>query len=1333
MSVHRRHKTRLTVCRTAGRLALATALAALSLTATALDYARVGAPVATVFPPGQHGGHNQNWSWYQTTDGLIYVAHTTGVSQWDGETWQNLATPGSTPVRAVCQWSGDGRLYAGTTNDLGAFGLDDTNALTFQSLIADWSFDARQFGEVWSIACVTGGVVFVTSQSVFLWDGATVTAIDAMPTGRYRLFVIDDVIVFKPNPERAVRTLRIDAAPSVTTTPLTLPAPARVRRILRSRRGEWVAVTMQHGVFVRRDGVFEQRVTPTDLLNVALYNATQARDGTYYLAGLYDGLLILDEDFRVLRHYREEDGLSMDGLFSVNEDQQGSLWITGTPNVAHFAPPHTVSRFKAGNTSTEIMSLEPSDAGLIAVGNALHRLSASPEPLRMPRFERFTESQDIYVDAFVDGERLIYSGLQGIFTLPLDNLNAEPTRLIEVGLGREIRRHPINGALYVISDQGLYRLSETPDGVPVRLPGTDDVLDAMEITDDGVIWMGTATQKLYRVIDPYPAVGAPDVRRLEPADGVPEGAVAPFRWQGRMVFGTSRGLRAYDPAASPPLVPVVDALADLSDEPVAPVLFYDDEQAGATRLWFQSGGTSLVLDRAADGTVQTTHHVFARFDGSRPSTVFSASPTETWHIQNKGVITRLDARAALTPPPVATLNIRGVTDQRSGNTISADGTALALTHETNSIRIHYALTDSASGRPIEYRYRLLGSDNERWSTWSTASSADYTTLSGGRYEFNVQARDAWRRVIDAGFSFPVAPPWYQSRAALMLYALAGLLLLVLTSWLTQRWRTAKLTRANEELERVVAERTRDVERQAAQLREQQTLKDRFFGNVSHEFRTPLTLTIGPLETLVSEHEKQLSAPVVQLANTALNNARRMLALVGQVLDLNRLEAGKLPLRVGRYDLAALVLRIEERFRPWADEHGHTLVSSGCDEPVERWFDEDQIDRCVSNLVSNAIKYSGDGSRIELSLILRDDQTGVEVCDNGVGIAKVAQAKVFERFVQGEASEQVTTPGTGIGLALVKEVIELHGGRVTLESDAGQGSRFTLWLRDGDDHFRDEQRVEPIYAVPRVADAEQEHTEPAKHSDDQTTLLIVDDNRELLNFISLRLSATYRILQASNGQAGFDTACRELPDLIISDVMMPVMTGLEMVRKLKDTPATHTIPVILLTAKATKRETVEGFAHGADDYLTKPFDTSELIVRVNAQITARKAIRDTLMREARAQSQIGANESARPDFEARFNAAIDAHIGDTDLNVRALARHLHMSTDTLTRRCKKALGKTPLEALTQARLDRATSLLKAGELTVSEVGYSVGFESLAYFSRRYKKFTGVNPSDVLRRG
>ena len=763
------------------------------------------------------------------------------------------------------------------------------------------------------------------------------------------------------------------------------------------------------------------------------------------------------------------------------------------------------------------------------------------------------------------------------------------------------------------------------------------------------------------------------------------------------------------------------------------------------RIWYNKNQKSGYFKQNSAGIWQEHTAIFDAIETGGFNSLFIADNDILWFVREKGEIYRVNINSAEQLPVTSPVNIRRLGSKNQLiNFRNSTGSSIQLLPQQTDLRFSYASTDSSSPIPSKYRTRLSHNNDASWSKWSHETYRDFTQLSPNQYQLEVQAKDTWGRITTAQINLRVIAPWYLTNIAYVFYVLLSFIAMFSFAYLVQKWRTQALELANQELEIKVEARTKEVNEKVELLRQQQILKDRFFGNVSHEFRTPLTLTIGPLEALVTEHKSELSQAASHLAKMALNNASKMLALVGLVLDMNRLEAGKLPLRIAQYDIAELLRNISERFQIWAKQNNQSIKVLGCENPFLLWFDMDQFDKCVSNLLSNAIKYSGKNSDITVQLINQGEDPEVRVLDNGVGISEGSKAKVFERFYQDELSVNASTPGTGIGLALVKEIMQLHHGDARLAEETNKGCCFILILKLGKQHFEHGQIIEPIVleGMPKLSDSQVSNNSvlgdtlenvslmtsmpfPEQENEDVTTLLIVDDNKELLNFISLRLSASYRILQANNGEEGYQKACSELPDLIISDVNMPIMTGLELTQKIKANQQTQTIPIILLTAKATKREVVSGFSVGADDYLTKPFDTSELIMRVNAQINARKLVRETL--QANPRPIIDANQTLR--FQDKVDHIIQQQLTDPAFNVEQLTTELHMSRDTLIRRCKKECGDTPLNLIIIKRMQKADELLRANNMSVSEVAYACGFESLAYFSKRYKKHRGISPSEA----
>lgn len=1331
---------------------------------SANPYRDVGQPLTSIYDAKQHGGHNQNWTIIQATNGLIYVGHTDGVSQWDGERWFNISTPHITPVRSISEWRG--QLFLGTTNDLATLQTKQTGEMVYNSLLDEHVLDIDEFGEVYSTAVNSMGVIFVSTGYSFFYDGQGLNVIEPAISSKHFVFSINNDFYYKPSQLSHIYKLESKAENGKwvftnTKIPGNLPKQARVMEIFETPANKLLVITERHGIYLQDGDVFLQIKPPEAFAkDIQLYDAILSTDGSYYISSTYHGLFILDTDFNILRNYRGQDSISMDTIFSVSEDVQGNIWLAGIPNIVKMRPAHIISEFKAGSTSTEILSLKNTSLGIIASGNGVFKLSLPVSESGTPEFVVLNDNVNSSVDLIEYNGKLIKTGNSGIYELILDQQSSQiidELTLLEVGLGRVIRPTPDPNEFVVSTSNGAFLLRFKDDNWQVvPFAGTEDQLVSLNLDKNNTLWLGSDRGKVYKIEKALS--GKPLLSIFDQQQGLGQGPIDLFDVDGTTIISSAGKLLIERDKQ------FVDAqLPMFSNDWMAGSEYFDGlkqtfgNKRIAQRIWYRKNAKSGFFEATADNKWRESTAIFDSVQSGGYSDLFVTEQDILWFVRDKDEIYRVDIEQAKVLPAIAPINLRSLVSQNElidfigqASQQDADQSIVMLNSEQSVLRANYASTDSSSPRPIEYRTRLRHKNNRAtWTNWSQETYRDFTLVSPGNYTFEVQAKDAWSRVASTQLKMNVIAPWYLSPAAYFVYVTAGVFLIIAFTWFVQKWRTLALEAANQALEEKVALRTQEVNEKVAQLHQQQILKDRFFSNVSHEFRTPLTLTIGPLEVLMAEYKTELSEGVKYLAKTALNNASKMLALVGQVLDLNRLEAGKLPLRITEHDIAELLRNISERFETWAQQNEQHLSTVNCDEPLLLWFDIDQFEKCVSNLLSNAIKYSGQGTTITVGLIKQNDQVQITVADDGVGISQGAKQRVFERFYQDKSSEQISAPGTGIGLALVKEIMDIHHGQAALIEQDNKGCCFTLTLKTGFDHFDPEQIIEPIEMSPselraglsiktESQDYANSKTQPLKsetyadidgaNNNDVTTLLVVDDNKELLNFISLRLSATYKILQANDGEEGFAVAKKELPDLVITDVNMPKMTGLELAIALKQDKETQTIPVILLTAKATKREIVEGFNIGADDYLTKPFDTSELIVRVNAQINARKLIRQTIQREQLSSSVV--QGKSKVSFKDNVFSVIRQQLAEPDFNVEKLALLTNRSRDTLIRNCKKECAETPLNLIVQARMQQADKLLKENTMSISEVAYACGFESLAYFSKSYKKHRGLSPSEAI---
>jgi signal transduction histidine kinase/ligand-binding sensor domain-containing protein/CheY-like chemotaxis protein/AraC-like DNA-binding protein len=656
-------------------------------------------------------------------------------------------------------------------------------------------------------------------------------------------------------------------------------------------------------------------------------------------------------------------------------------------------------------------------------------------------------------------------------------------------------------------------------------------------------------------------------------------------------------------------------------------------------------------------------------------------------------------------------------------------TSLRIPARDNVLIFEFAALDYSAPARNRYAYRMVGF-NDTWIDAGDVRTATYTNLRPGDYTFQVRGsnNDGLWSEPGTALALVILPPWWRTPWAYALYLLlaAGLLLGA------RRYEMNRVgLRHRVEQEHAHAERLGELDR----------ARSRFFANVSHEFRTPLTLTLGPLDDLQAGFHGPLAPDMAEQVSLARRNAGRVLELIDQLLEVARLEVGSTPLRARRLDLGSFAGQLGEAFRPLAERRSVELGVDVPAEPVTVFADPAHLERIVSNLLANAFKFTRPGGTVRLAVEADPGSARVSVSDNGPGISAADLPHIFDRFYRGDGSAAQHQPGTGIGLALARELVALHGGALEVESEEGSGSVFTVSLLPGRDHLRQDQVVDgapvgdwsprfPSFSTVVAESAAREAAGPAAQAvpEDATTILVVEDNAELRRFIRMHLQGRFRVVEAADGLEGLEQARRIVPDLVLSDVMMPGLDGYALCRALKQDPETDFIPVILLTARAASEDRLAGLRQEADAYLTKPFQVEELTTQIDNLIALRLRLRvrfaGEVIRSRPPPLELASNDAKLVD---QVRSAIDIHLSDEDFGIEELARLVAHSRGHLHRRLKEITDESPSDLLRRMRLERAAQLLDAGAGSVSEIAYGVGFKSVAHFSNRFHDQYGTRPS------
>ena len=502
-----------------------------------------------------------------------------------------------------------------------------------------------------------------------------------------------------------------------------------------------------------------------------------------------------------------------------------------------------------------------------------------------------------------------------------------------------------------------------------------------------------------------------------------------------------------------------------------------------------------------------------------------------------------------------------------------------------------------------------------------------------------------------------------------------------------------------------------------QLEENTRAKLDFFTNVSHDLRTPLSLVAGPLEHVLEGPLQDDQKETLLLARRNVDILRR---LVNNILDFRKIESGNMPLTLYRFDLPSAVKEWMSGF----DGTSRTIRYDGV-QSLEVEADMRLLECILFNLLGNSIKHTSPGGEITVSVQQEGADAILTVKDNGEGIPREKLPYIFDRFYQAGKH----TSGTGIGLALVKGIAELHGGSVSVESVPGEGATFFIRIPirhegaeilESRDAAKFTERFQDVY---RAADTSLEEAASSVTESDRPTILVVDDNSDLREFIGTLLQGEYRIIKASDGKEALDKATRELPDLVVSDVMMPVMDGLELCKALKGQFSTSHIPVILLTAKSLEEQRAEGYDSGADAYISKPFSEKVLLSRIGNLLKSR-----ILLKEHYLETGESASRPQENDFLSRFRAKVQEHISDENLSVEQIGSEIGLSRVQLYRKVKALTGYSPVELVRITRLKAAAEMLKTTDKTISEIAYAVGFGTPSYFSKCFKELFGRQPGE-----
>jgi ligand-binding sensor domain-containing protein/signal transduction histidine kinase/DNA-binding response OmpR family regulator len=628
--------------------------------------------------------------------------------------------------------------------------------------------------------------------------------------------------------------------------------------------------------------------------------------------------------------------------------------------------------------------------------------------------------------------------------------------------------------------------------------------------------------------------------------------------------------------------------------------------------------------------------------------------------------------------------------------------AIELPHHLNNLSFAFSELVYNQGEGVQYAYKLSGVDSDWRFTSGTGNRLAYNSLRPGDYVLAVSRINAEGKPManPLKFSVKIWPPWYASLWAKLVYSVlfVGLILVIVNYFMV--------------LNRLRYERLEKVK-----TLELASHKIEFLTNISHELKTPLSLIIGPLSKVV----EQVKAPEVKEQLVYVKqNATKLNALIHQLMEAARQQTDGFGLIVSEFDMVEFMKSVTSVFeKPLADKGARVTLVTGL-RSFAMEGDVLKIEAIMNNIMSNAVKFAPEGSEVLVEIVEMPQGVGVSVTDQGPGIAANDLPYIFDRFFQSKDTIRMNKEGSGVGLSIVKNYVDLHHGKVQAFSSPEAGTRLLVYLPAKQNTRAESGSVAASTDTPLA-----HHPQNGK-----PTLLIVEDNHEILMFIANHMAAHYTCLTAHNGKIGLDMAIAQRPDVVVTDIMMPVMDGIEMCRKLKENIATASIPVLMLTAKDDKQTEMMSYQIGADGFVPKPFEIDYLLQRVKQLLQSRKHLVDKARQEAIIKPGEIREESADERFLAHITKVIEEQITDSDLNVNALAEKTGYNPKQVYRRIKALTGQTAVDYIRSVRLKKAAMLLKRKTFTVAEVMYMVGFNNHSYFAKRFQELYGKPPKEYM---
>jgi DNA-binding response OmpR family regulator/signal transduction histidine kinase len=1318
------------------------------------------------FTPKDYNHQPQNWCIVQDQRGIIYVGNNGGLLEFDGVSWRLLYV--SNWVIRSMAIDKHGNIYTGGRGEIGFWSPQPNGSLEYVSLIPFLENNRRNFSDVWKTHWTKEGVYFNSHEYLFRWVPHSKQLKVWRPTTRFNATFTCSGKFFIHQENIGIMQMKDDSLEPVPGGHIF--AKKRIFMIVPYNAQCMLIGTRSKGLYLYDGLTFKPFHTEIDdyLEDKQVYHGIRLSSGDFAMATRRGGLVVMNSRGELTYIFNKNTGLQNDNVKYVFEDLQGNLWLALNEGISkiEYASPIFLYDKRSDLSGIVLAVVKHRDVLYAGTTSGLFTFDASIKKFRL-EVPITSNCWDL-----LTGENSILAATSsGVFQIHNNHITHKVIGKRSYVLLRS-QRDP--NRIWVGTRSGLISIYYNPQNnqwtkehqfTAITLPIRSMVQD-----QTGNLWLGTLSKGVLNVSFPNGSLQTPPmVTHYNTSHGLPPGEVGVFWAAGHVMFTTKKGIFRFHELKKT-FVPDTTLGDQFAGGAQGVFRIAEDKN---NRIWLHSRSRNFKAVTRPGGTFIIHSAPFLRIPRAQVNMIYpDPDGVSIWFVGSDGLLRYNTSVKKNFPADFSILTrevvINGIpliydTKEFKYNKSKESKPRMpVIAYKDRNLRFEVAAPFFEAETETTYRYFLEGYDNH-WSDWRPETKKDYTNLDSGRYIFHSQAKNVYGyQSREAVFQFKISPPWTKTWWAYSVYTPVVLLMV----FFIVKWRSKHLEKEKRELEQIVKKRTNEIEEknqqleeQSEQLKEMDKVKSRFFANISHEFRTPLTLIMGPLEQIITDFpDKDLK----NQAGLMLRNSQRLLNLVNQLLELSKFESGKVKLQVSKHNIVPFLKNLVACFETLAIREHLDLTFHAEEQEILLYFDPEKLEKIILNLLSNAFKFTSAGGKITISVkkvpttseAFPPGFVEISVCDTGIGIPENQLPFIFERFFQADGLHEYQYKGSGIGLSLTKELVTLHYGEIGVHSDCSEGetrgTKFIVRLPPGKTLFKPDEIVDlsgtiPGYLVkgpleiPGIyrTEKEEEVVEKAKSSgtaeDAKDIILVVEDSSDVRSYIKGALEPLYRVKQAADGKEGIDKAIELIPDLIISDIMMPGLDGYELCRTLKKDTHTSHIPIILLTAKTSVEHVVQGLETGADDYITKPFSNRILAARVKNLIDLRRHLQ--LKRKNQLALQPGeiSVSAMDEDFYKELAEVIEKNISSPELNVDQLGKKLYMGRTTLYRKVLAITGETPYQLIRSYRLLRAAQLLKTRSGNVSEVAFKVGFTDMSYFARCFKEKFHQLPSQFQANG